>query len=91
MLSGLFEKLPENARPLFHSDQGWQYQHAEYQRLLKEHNAKYVTKRQLYHLLKVGTVIRSCRQRTVDVRINNGYIVVLGILHTYFQCLQHIF
>lgn len=38
MLSGLFAKLPEDARPLFHSDQGWQYQHAEYQRLLKEHN-----------------------------------------------------
>ena len=40
MLSGLFAKLPEDARPLFHSDQGWQYQHAEYQRLLKEHNIK---------------------------------------------------
>ena len=38
MLQGLFEKLPSNARPLFHSDQGWQYQHAEYQRLLAEHN-----------------------------------------------------
>ena len=38
MLNGLFEKLPDNARPLFHSDQGWQYQHAEYQRLLAEHN-----------------------------------------------------
>lgn len=38
MLNGLFEKLPQDARPLFHSDQGWQYQHAEYQRLLKEHN-----------------------------------------------------
>ena len=38
MLSGLFEKLPKDAKPLFHSDQGWQYQHAEYQRLLKEHN-----------------------------------------------------
>ena len=38
MLNGLFEKLPEKARPLFHSDQGWQYQHAEYQRLLKAHN-----------------------------------------------------
>ena len=40
MLSGLFEKLPNNATPLFHSDQGWQYQHSEYQRLLKEHNIK---------------------------------------------------
>ena len=38
MLNGLFSKLPKDAAPLFHSDQGWQYQHAEYQRLLKEHN-----------------------------------------------------
>lgn len=37
-LSGLFEKLPKDARPVFHSDQGWQYQHKEYQRLLAEHN-----------------------------------------------------
>ena len=28
MLDGLFEKLPADARPIFHSDQGWQYQHA---------------------------------------------------------------
>ena len=38
MLNGLFKRLPKNARPIFHSDQGWQYQHAEYQRLLREHN-----------------------------------------------------
>ena len=38
MLNGLFLKLPADARPLLHSDQGWQYQHAEYQRLLAEHN-----------------------------------------------------
>ncbi len=38
MLQGLFDKLPNEARPLFHSDQGWQYQHAEYQRLLSEHH-----------------------------------------------------
>ena len=38
MLNGLFEKLPADAKPIFHSDQGWKYQHAEYQRLLKEHN-----------------------------------------------------
>ena len=38
MLDGLFKKLPDDATPLFHSDQGWQYQHSEYQRLLKEHN-----------------------------------------------------
>ena len=38
MLDGLFVKLPADAKPVFHSDQGWQYQHAEYQRLLHEHN-----------------------------------------------------
>ena len=38
MLNGLFKKLPDDAAPIFHSDQGWQYQHAEYQRLLSEHN-----------------------------------------------------
>ena len=38
MLAGLFAKLPNGAKPIFHSDQGWQYQHAEYQRLLAEHN-----------------------------------------------------
>ena len=37
MLDGLFAKLPTDATPIFHSDQGWQYQHAEYQRLLAEH------------------------------------------------------
>lgn len=38
MLNGLFDKLPADAAPLFHSDQGWQYQHAEYQRLLADHS-----------------------------------------------------
>lgn len=38
MLDILFSKLPADARPIFHSDQGWQYQHAEFQRLLSEHN-----------------------------------------------------
>jgi len=38
MLNGLFAKLPADATPIFHSDQGWQYQHAEYQQLLIEHN-----------------------------------------------------
>ena len=40
MLDGLFAKLPDDATPIFHSDQGWQYQHSEYQRLLCEHNIK---------------------------------------------------
>ena len=38
MLKGLFEKLPQEATPIFHSDQGWQYQMKEYQRLLASRN-----------------------------------------------------
>lgn len=38
MLYSLFKRLPQNARPILHSDQGWQYQMKEFQRLLKEHN-----------------------------------------------------
>lgn len=38
MLRGLTKRLPSDATPIFHSDQGWQYQHAEYQRYLQEHN-----------------------------------------------------
>ena len=30
MLNGLFKKLPADAIPILHSDQGWQYQHAVY-------------------------------------------------------------
>lgn len=38
MLNRLFSKLPLTARPLLHSDQGWQYQMKEFQELLKKHN-----------------------------------------------------
>lgn len=37
-LSGLFARLPANARPILHSDQGWHYQHAEYRHLLAKHH-----------------------------------------------------
>lgn len=40
MLEGLFEQLPKDAKPLFHSDQGWQYQMNYYQQKLKEHGMK---------------------------------------------------
>ena len=38
MLEELMHKLPSNATPILHSDQGWQYQMKEYQRILKENN-----------------------------------------------------
>lgn len=36
MLDKAFEKLPDDTDLIFHSDQGWQYQHKQYQQRLKE-------------------------------------------------------
>ena len=36
MLDGAFEKIPDNTNLILHSDQGWQYQHKQYQRRLRE-------------------------------------------------------
>ena len=40
MLKGLFDKLPKGETPILHSDQGWQYQMKEFQRLLREHSIR---------------------------------------------------
>lgn len=37
MLDRLFEKLPPDAMPVLHSDQGWQYQMSEYRERLVQH------------------------------------------------------
>ena len=36
MLNKAFAKIPDNTNLIMHSDQGWQYQHKLYQRMLKE-------------------------------------------------------
>ena len=36
MLKKAFKKIPNNTNLILHSDQGWQYQMKQYQRLLKE-------------------------------------------------------
>jgi len=50
MLKEAMSKLKGKAKPIFHSDQGWQYQHGEVQKLLKEHGLTpdYVKKRELF-------------------------------------------
>ena len=40
MLKGMISKMPPNAKPILHSDQGWQYQMKEYQRILRENKIK---------------------------------------------------
>ncbi|MGM9677226.1 MAG: DDE-type integrase/transposase/recombinase [Butyricicoccus sp.] len=36
MLDKAFEKIPDETGLILHSDQGWQYQHKQYQRMLRE-------------------------------------------------------
>lgn len=36
MLDRVFQKIPDNTNLIFHSDQGWQYQHKRYQHRLRE-------------------------------------------------------
>ena len=36
MLNKAFEKIPDDTNLILHSDQGWQYQHKQYQRMLCE-------------------------------------------------------
>ena len=36
MLNKAFAKIPENTGLILHSDQGWQYQHKQYQKMLKD-------------------------------------------------------
>ena len=36
MLDKAFEKIPDGTGLILHSDQGWQYQHKRYQRMLRE-------------------------------------------------------
>jgi putative transposase len=38
MLRKAFKKIPNNAKPLLHFDQGWQYQMARYQKMLQQKN-----------------------------------------------------
>ena len=38
MLDKAFEKIPDGTGLILHSDQGWQYQHKQYQRMLREKN-----------------------------------------------------
>ena len=40
MFNRLFEVLPKDTNPILHSDQGWQYQHREIQKILKSNNIK---------------------------------------------------
>ena len=48
MLDEAFAKIPAGTNLILHSDQGWQYQHKQYQRMLRErYPAEHESKRKL--------------------------------------------
>ena len=61
MLDNAFETIPDGTDLILHSDQGWQYQHKEYQRVLskKGHPAEYEPQRQLLGQCGDGKLFRA--------------------------------
>ena len=52
MLDEALAKIPAGTNPILHSDQGWQYQHKQYQRMLREKGVRQSMSRKGNCLLK---------------------------------------
>ena len=48
MLNEAFAKIPDRTNLVLHSDQGWQYQHRQYQRMLREKGIRQSMSRELF-------------------------------------------
>ena len=64
MLDSAFEKLPSVEGLIFHSDQGWQYQHEYFRNTLKEH-------RIIQSMSRKGNCIDNCIMETFFGRLKN--------------------
>ena len=64
MLNRAFTRFPNVKGLIFHSDQGWQYQHASYQRALKEHGI-------LQSMSRKGNCYDNCIMETFFGRLKN--------------------
>ena len=64
MLNQAFVRFPNVKGLIFHSDQGWQYQHASYQRALKEHGI-------LQSMSRKGNCYDNCIMETFFGRLKN--------------------
>ena len=50
MLNQAFEKIPDGTDLILHSDQGWQYQHKQYKRMLREKGIRQSMRRKSNYL-----------------------------------------
>ena len=64
MLEGAFKKFPSVEGLIFHSDQGWQYQHEYFRNTLKEH-------RIIQSMSRKGNCIDNCIMETFFGRLKN--------------------
>ncbi len=64
MLDRAFEKFPSVEGLIFHSDQGWQYQHAFYRNVLKEHQI-------IQSMSRKGNCYDNCIMETFFGRMKN--------------------
>ena len=64
MLNKAFEKFPSVEGLIFHSDQGWQYQHAYYRNVLKEHGI-------IQSMSRKGNCYDNCIMETFFGRLKN--------------------
>ena len=64
MLNRAFEKFPSVDGLIFHSDQGWQYQHAYFRNTLKEHGI-------IQSMSRKGNCYDNCIMETFFGRLKN--------------------
>jgi transposase InsO family protein len=64
MLNKAFEKFPSVEGLIFHSDQGWQYQHAYFRNTLKEHGI-------IQSMSRKGNCYDNCIMETFFGRLKN--------------------
>ena len=64
MLKKAFDKFPSVEGLIFHSDQGWQYQHAYYRNVLKEHGI-------IQSMSRKGNCYDNCIMETFFGRLKN--------------------
>ena len=64
MLNKAFEKFPSVEGLIFHSDQGWQYQHAYFRNVLQEHGI-------IQSMSRKGNCYDNCIMETFFGRLKN--------------------
>ena len=66
MLDKAFDKIPDGTELILHSDQGWQYQHKQYQHMLRKKGVRQsMSQRKLSRQCRDGKFLWSSQKRTV--------------------------